>query len=326
MHEVGSRIAGEGNLVAWLCSKERSGPFWGKVQPAMESADGIQVARLGPRILYGRVVRMVLSRLRKRGTLSKLYDAVLNCVTGIPLDLGEPMEIPVLPVVFSLSPKIRGTSEPPGPLIATSKAAEASLREAGFPSSHVIRAPFGAPACDGTESDEDPAAESTPGMERSTLVAFTDNPRVIVAAIKNMARETRPSRVTIVGRKRPQGHGDETIVWQPRVSSEDRAAFQTSASYAYCGAGYEWEAPAMGAAAIPVICAGTAAATEYVSHEETGLVCRSNDPQALTDSLVRLTKDEVLRKRLASRGRERAKANAWERTAELVLSTIENLE
>ncbi len=58
------------------------------------------------------------------------------------------------------------------------------------------------------------------------------------------------------------------------------------------------------AMAQPVIAAASPANVEFLVHGENAYLCRPNDPEDLANAILQLHKDEQLRKRLASAGRE----------------------
>jgi glycosyltransferase involved in cell wall biosynthesis len=95
--------------------------------------------------------------------------------------------------------------------------------------------------------------------------------------------------------------------------------------FGYCGPGMESDALEMGAYGLPVLCPASEASAEYVEEDATGFIHGPSDSRTLAELLRRLIADETLRLRLGARGRERAQEQSWDRTAGLVLATIENL-
>lgn len=147
MHEVLRRLAAQGHYVVWVCPSYRNGFWRGRRPVSLEVVDGIQVARLGARILYRTMAGMFLSRLGERSQTSAPFDAILDCVSRRPLDLADKTDTPIIPVVFGLSPRLRADAQPPGPVIAASWEAREALLRSGLPEKFIVTAPFGFDAC-----------------------------------------------------------------------------------------------------------------------------------------------------------------------------------
>jgi len=139
VHEVCVRLAAQCNYVAWVA---QSFPLFGHGvrRPRTELVDGIQIARLGMRPLYRLMAGMFLARIEKTNNGPTRFDAIIDCVTGYPLPITEKTQIPVVPLVFNLSPKIQASEEPPGPVIAATDEARRQLLRAGFPESFIVQA------------------------------------------------------------------------------------------------------------------------------------------------------------------------------------------
>lgn len=140
-HEVFSRIGAKGNYVAWVAHRPFS--LTGRRSfPRIEQADHIQIARLGPAILYPKMTSMFLNRLQRKKPVSAHYDIVVDFVQKRPLPLFEQVDIPVLPVIFGLAKGIHASADAPGPVIATNPSIRDHLEAAGFPKNLLINAFF----------------------------------------------------------------------------------------------------------------------------------------------------------------------------------------
>jgi glycosyltransferase involved in cell wall biosynthesis len=93
----------------------------------------------------------------------------------------------------------------------------------------------------------------------------------------------------------------------------------------YCGPGVEHEALSLAACGVPVVCPATDAGAEYVRDAQTGLLFTPGNSSELAECLRRLASDAPLRARLGAQARQWAEGQSWDRTAGLVLATIENL-
>ncbi|MCX5768884.1 MAG: glycosyltransferase [Candidatus Hydrogenedentes bacterium] len=304
-HKVFSRIAAQGNYVGWVC-QNRLFPFSpASRRPQIELLDGIQVARLAPGILYRTMAQMFLTRLEKRKNLTRRMDAIVDCVVGEPLPLSNATAVPIIPLVFNLSKRMRANDSPPGPVIAATTKARTQLAQAGFPQNFLVQAPAGV---DIDVPPMQPADAQLPPI----IVAIDDNHRQFKSALSSVQSGGLNISASLVAVK--------------RVSESDRANLYGRAQIGYCGHGAEEEALAFAAHGVPVICPDTDAAREFVIHGETGLFYAPGDTRALAECIRKLAKDELLRKRMAANARQSAEARSWDRTAGLILATIENLE
>ncbi|HUW59682.1 MAG TPA: glycosyltransferase [Candidatus Bathyarchaeia archaeon] len=304
-HNVFSRIAAQGNYVGWVC-QNRLFPFSAASRrPQIELLDGIQVARLAPSLLYRTMAQMFLTRLENRKGLTRRMDAIIDCVVGEPLPLSNATAVPIVPLVFNLSKRLRANDSPPGPVIAATTQARNQLAQAGFPQNFLVQAPAGI--------DLDvPPPQTTEAQLTPAIVAVDDNPRRFKSALRAVQHDGLKISASLVGLK--------------RLTESDRRNLYRRAQIGYCGPGAEEEALAFAAHGVPVICPDTDAAREFVIHGETGLFYTSGDTRALAQCIRTLAQDELLRKRMAANARQTAEARSWDRTAGLILATIENLE
>lgn len=296
-HEVFSRIAKQGHYVAWLCQNHGGLPFARKPAPNIECIDGIQVARLGSRVLYRPMAGLFFSRLAKPGVAVRQFDVVVDCVNGRPFPVGKYTSTPVVPIVFNLASSIRGAADSPGPVIAPSEEAFRQLRDAEIPKRCIIRVPF-APT---------PVEDSASSLEgaRTRLLAFSRSAQPLARALKRLRKRGLIPELDVGG---PSSAG--MLAW---------------ARAAYCGEGFEWQALTLSAYGIPCICPNTAAGREYVDHGKTGLLHRPHDASHLAGLLETLLTDELQHKRLARAACDYAARNSWDRSAGLVLAALENL-
>jgi hypothetical protein len=65
---------------------------------------------------------------------------------------------------------------------------------------------------------------------------------------------------------------------------------------------------------------------EMIQDGETALVVPPRDPKAMAEAIIRLLKDESLRKRIAEKGYEKAKEFTWERSIDALEDTFKRVE
>ena len=309
-HKVFSRIARQGHYVALLCQNHHRVPFIHNRSQTIESIDGIQVFRLGGRMLYRPMVGLFFSRLTRPGTNVRQFDVVVDCVSGHPFPVSKYTATPVVPIVFGHAAGIQTTSESPGPVIAPSEEAFRLLRSAGVPKRCVIRVPFAA-----TPVDDLATAMECP---RSNLLAVGGSSQPLARALQRLSRKGVTLELDAFGPPR-WGHSVAETGAFPTPQALARARI------AYCGEGFEWMALTFSALGIPCVCPHTAAGREYVEHGTTGYLHRPGDASHLADLLEQLLSDELLLKRMARAAAERGAQTSWDRSASLVLATIENL-
>jgi hypothetical protein len=243
---------------------------------------------------------MFMAKVQRRESGIGRFDAVIDCITSAPLPLAPYTDAPIIPLVFSLSRKVQAAEQPPGPVIAATDRARRDLLEAGFPRRYIVYAPYG-----------------TDTRGECPKISEADTPLVI--ATDTGARGRAPSRLlkTAVAAL----HKNGTML---RIESPKNAG-PSGAWAGCCAEGAEEHALDMGAAGLPVVCPATEPGKEYVEHGSTGLLFAPGNARELAGCLRQLVDDVELRHRLGRLGRERAEAQSWDRTASLVLATIENL-
>lgn len=315
VYEVFSRIAGVGHYVAWVCHDSPFRGFRKDKRPEIENLDGIQLVRVRVPLSYRMMVRLFLSRLSATAKAPGKFDVAVDCITGHPLPIADYTDIPVVPLVFSLSRRARVSAAPPGPVIAATDRAASRLRRAGVPGKEIVRAPYGVDTalCAPVQEERDP----------SHFVALDRRPRLLLRALRLLRKDGLATSVDLVGSRSPCR--DEGVTHHRRIDEAHRLALYRKASFAYCGAGAEWQALALGACGVPVVSPATLDGNEFVKNGETGLLFPPGNKAQLADRLRRLAKDEVLRGRLGRRALAHAQSATWDQTTSLVLATIENL-
>ncbi|MBI5096015.1 MAG: glycosyltransferase family 4 protein [Candidatus Hydrogenedentes bacterium] len=316
LHEVFARIVGHGHYVAWISHTYPVWPFSRKQAPQLEIVDGIQIARLGIRYFHRAMVGMLLAKLSRSGKFQRNFDAIIDCVTAYPMSAAEQAPVPVVPLVFGLKRNTLAIEHPPRPIIAVTDYARRQLTQAGVPETRIISAPFAV--------DHEIYAPSFVPDAPSALVAVDHNPKCLAGALRRLIGQAQLPAIHLLGGKMRR-FNRERVIHFPFGDEEHRANLYRNALMGYCGEGAESEALAFAASGVPVICPATPAGREYILDDQTGLLFEPGNQAALADLLVRLTKDELLRRRLSVRARERAKEMSWDKTASLVLAAIENL-
>lgn len=299
VHEVLRRLAEQGHYVVWVCHNYRALARRPKRLLPLEMADGIQMARLGARVLYRPMARMFLTRLRDRANTLAPFDVVLDCITHRPLDIASKTETPVIPLVFGMDARIRADANPPGPAIAVSDKVRDTLLRSGLGRNFIVTAPYGA-------SEEVETART----ETPLLVVAGNGRRVLSGAVARFQGEVGGLAVRLLNARD----------WAAGIGPAGLAG----AWMGYCAPGAEYLALEMGAAGLPVVCAATEAAREYIEDGVTGLLAAEKSA-ALAAAFHRAATDEEWRERSVTRARLRAKTQSWNTTASLVLATIENL-
>jgi glycosyltransferase involved in cell wall biosynthesis len=313
VHEVFTRIASRGHLVTWVARK----PFGagGRQRPRLEAIDGIQVARLGMARFYGRMMELFLSRLVKTGRMAENFNAIVDCVTWTPLPVAKHTDLPVVPLVFNLSGKLRAAEDLPGPLIAVNERVHGQLRDAGVPPGFIVRAPYAVDARQYRPGDQP--------HEAVRLVAMDHHPGRVYRALKAFRKDSSPPEVDFIG-----GHlmfpRRGWHAW-PNLDDSQRMRLYQAAAAGYCGEGFEHEALGLAACGAPAICPATLPGREYVRDGETGLLHEPGNTRQLADCLQHLMRDADLRRRLGAQACAEAQDRSWDKTAGLILATLENL-
>ena len=185
-HEVFSRIARHAHYVAWVVHGGLAGAKR-TTRSKDEVVDGIHLLCLGHRILYRKMVKTLLTRLRDGKPSKTAFDAVIDCVNGSPLNAGDCTDAPVVPLVFRLSPKVRAVDTPPGPVIAATEKARCQLIAAGMPQSHIVFAPP-ASDCAGLCTDETALRGKLDGtaLAQTESESWDKTASLVLATIENL--------------------------------------------------------------------------------------------------------------------------------------------
>jgi glycosyltransferase involved in cell wall biosynthesis len=309
LHEVFKRIAAQGHYVVWVASRPRVAS--GEKSSAVRIIDGIQLAHIGQPLLYRHLTGMLLPRLRHSSGLLSNFDVVVEGVTGKPLQLHDKIDWPIVPLVFRLSRKIRPSEEPPGPILVTTDQMWRELAERGMPEAFIVRAPFGV-------ASKEIVPAVAPGVPPHGVALMARRQEKLLHLALREAEKTVPlPPVRCIGGRN---------LWPRRVFRENvPLELYRQAHFACLFEGAEREALAFAAAGVPVVCPGTAAGKEYVVDGETGLLYPPGDFRALGERLATLWRDEPARVRLGRQARAFAESCDWDRTAGLVLATLENI-
>lgn len=311
-HEVLSRIADEGHYVAWVAHRPPSmGP--GGQRPRVEVVDGIQVARIGMHRFYHTMMKMFLSSLTRRGPIADRFDLVLDFITHRPIDVAPYTEVPVIPVIFGLKARVHAAPDPPGPIIVPDEANRQRLRAAGVPSKFIVRAPVGV---DGRLLDMSPDSPAVP-----RVAVFDRRPHRVLRALSRLHGTGCVPEAVVHPHRRLYRRAPNTI---PAPASQWGENCR-NATVAYCGIGMEHKSLVAQALGIPVLLPDTPAAREYVAGGETGLLHPPRGTKDLAEKLHVLLTEQTLRDTLGNRARQEACNRTWDKTARLILATIENL-
>ena len=316
LHEVFSRIARWGHYVLFISHTHQFVRVQRRRPAEMEVVDGIQIARLGPRALFRMMSGMLLDRIHTNRNTVTAFDVVVECVTNRPMMLADHTDTPVIPLVFDLSPRLRASHDPPGPLIAATDRARQKLIHAGFSEGFIVRAPYGA------DCGLRPSQASR--AQKPRLAVFGNVSRALRAALALLNKDGISIDVDVIGPRKPR-RAPASITCQGPLTSTERARIYQRAWLGLCAAGAEHEALEMGAWGLPAICFDNAGAREHVGHDRTGFLVTDRDARGLAECLRRLVQDDALRRQLGNQGRLRAEGQTWNRTAGLVLAAIENL-
>lgn len=317
VYEVFKRIAAEGHYVALVCHRYPFAAAGGKRSPRVETVDGMQVARLGPRFFYRTMMKQFLSRFARDKKLDSRFDMLVDCVNGRPLPLADYTDLPVLPIVFGLDSRIRASEAPPGPVIATSKKARTQLDEAGIAENFIVEISYGADC-----ERFGPAGERAASP---TMVAVDDSPRCLFKALSIVNGNGTALSGDLLGVKGAGAKHSGGVTIHDRRKEDKRPDLYPRAWFAYCGAGNEHAALDLAACGVPAICPDTDAGREFIQDGVTGLLFQRGCHRELAGRIESLLEDEVLRKRLGNNARKHALDRSWETVASLVLATIENM-
>lgn len=314
LREVFTRIALAGNYVALYCCNYRPDSPFGRKAAQLQIVDGVQIARLGSYPFYRMLVSMVLRRLCRNGGKLGPFDVIVDCINGTPLPIADYVATPVVPLVFRLGAGITADPEPPGPIVAVGENARCDLVRAGVMDDFIMSAPYAADGCGNAPG---------PCADRPTLAVRDTTPGCLRKALKALRREGCDLGVEQVGAKRGGMH-DLPVVYHDALD-EDTLALYQRAWFGYCGVGSEWHAPSLGACGRAVVCPDTPAARDFVKDGRNGLLHEPGNSKDLARQLLRVIRDDVLRKRLSSAALERARSITWDKTTGVVLAAIESV-
>lgn len=315
LHQVFSRIAAQGNYVAWV-SHDDSLLRWKRGRrERVVHVDGIHVARIGLKRFYPRAIRTLLERLAKKRDSALSYDVVIECVHGEPLGVAEYCDYPVVPIVFDLSTRTRISSDIQGPIVATSQTIRVKLTPAGANQTSVSLAPF-AP-------DDDVESGFHDGRSHPFVVVVDQTPTLGLHAVKKAFELDARPQLDFFGKSGVLTWRGRSNVVVRNVPWAQNAEFYRGALFVYCGPGYEYEAIRAEALGVPVICPASELGSEFTGHGECGMTFRAGDREGLIHCMTRIATDEVFRRRITQKATERSQGSCWDTTAEAVNQAIE---
>lgn len=313
IYEVFRRIAGEGNLVTWVAHRPLARET--RRRPRIENVENVQMVRLGYAPFYRFMMGLFLSRLAVTGKIAQQYDVIVDCVAGKPLEIDKHTQLPVLPIVFHLDRGLRAIEDLAGPLIAVNERACGELCDSGVPPKAIVRAAFGV--------DMPRFCGETPETPKQRMVVAAENTRLARRAAGLLRAEgIKPELIQLP--RRALGRGPDWRV-PPLAGEPIRAENYRGAALGICGEGFERESLSMAARGITAVCPATILGQEYVRHDETGLLYEPGNAGQLAACMKRLLTEDGLLDRLSANAREDAQNRSWEKTARLVLATLENM-
>jgi len=161
--------------------------------------------------------------------------------------------------------------------------------------------------------------------------------KFLFRAMPRILREVPEARLTVVGSGPLSGYYrshlpdgvEDRVVFAGRVSGEALASHYAAADV-FCS-------PAMGgesfgivlieamAAGAAVVASDIAGYRDVVSDGATGLLVRRGDPDSIAAGIVRLARDEELRRRLVESARSEVRQYAWDRVTRRILDVYESV-
>jgi phosphatidylinositol alpha-mannosyltransferase len=233
-------------------------------------------------------------------------------------------------------PYLRGYLDRLAATIAVSRAATAGVQRY-FDIERWRIVPNGVDTALFTPHAERPAAIPDDGVPTVLFVGRFD-PRnqlpLLLGAFRRIRAAGTRARLVVVGdgplryhyRRLAAGIPDVTFVG--RVRNEQRPGYYAHSTVYACPAvqgSFGITLLESMASGTPVVCADTPGFGEVVRHEREALLHRPGDERALADALVRLLDDDTLRQRMATAGRDRARAYDWSRVTGEILDVYRSV-
>lgn len=146
----------------------------------------------------------------------------------------------------------------------------------------------------------------------------------LLLAFPRVRKELPNARLIVVGSGILQGYYERVLSGADRARSHFEGFVSAAELPRYYAAADVFCAPALGgesfgmvlleamATGTPIVASDIVGYNAVVTHEQEGLLVPPRDPQALAAAIVRLARDQALRKRLGEQGRAKAMTYAWE--------------
>jgi hypothetical protein len=236
------------------------------------------------------------------------FDVAVDCVDGRPFPFPPKWNLPVAPLVHRLKGPGEQLTETEGPVIATNNAALDALTRRGIAEKRIVRAPHGYPA-----APHD--AVPLPGGEGVAVLSKRRRRVVSYARMLGSVGGAGAPRVTNV---RCAGK-------EPGELCEAGSEALNGHAVAVCERGCEHLARQAAVRGAVPVCPPTSAGALYTEDGETGVLAEGARPRDLAAAAAGLVEDPARRAALQAEARKRGEEWPWEKTAALVLATIENL-
>ena len=341
LHEMFARLVERGHRVTLLCSGYPGAP-------REETLDGISVRRVGGRYTFNFVLPFELRALREK------YDVVVEALNKLPLCTPLYARAPVVGVGHHLFGATIFREVPPPvslyvflselfvpwvyrrvPMEVISESTRTDFESRGLSPDRVHVVYVGLDAQRYRPSADDPKEP------RPTLLALGRIRRykrldLVIDAVVELSRRSHPDLVLLVAgsgnylrslerHAKRRGAGD-SVRFIGRVSEEEKIRLYRRAWGLVMTSPKEgWgltclEAEACGT---PVIASDSPGLREAVRHDETGMLVRHGDRDALRTAMDRFLGDEPLRARLREGALAFAQRFSWDRCADETLELIE---
>ena len=339
-YEIAKRLVAGGDTVEWF-----SAAFPG-AKPE-EDLDGVHVVRAGRQwTVHLHAFRRYFRRLHSR------FDLVIDEVNTVPFFTPLWADVPVFLLIYQLARQVWWYESPfpislmgfalePAylriyrrvPAFTESRSTLGDLRRLGF-SGPVTVVPVGvSPVADVTRANgEGPTFVYVGRLSRSKRVGD------IIRAFEIFQRTNSGSRLWLLGDgpgrhvrglRRLVGHLglDGSVEFCGKVSAREKYK-RMSAAHALLMAsvreGWGLVVTEANSCGTPAVAYDVAGLRDSIRHEETGLLVAPTH-QALAEGMVRIWRDRPLHRRLASQALTWSRTFSYERSTEVVRSTIANM-
>jgi len=298
LYEFGSRLAALGQRAVWIHA--------GAAHPPGMDTGGIEMHRVGARLLYPMLARTVVARLG--ASLAAKSVVVESAGPGMLWPEGRAGGAHIVPVRFDDAPL-------PEPFAQGASCVLHATEEGALPVGHVS-APFGAHTLE-------PRGVHPKRQQRAAVVSHSLGHAM--ALVRHLARHEPGMRFSLWSPKPPR-RLYANVTWEgwPPWHEDGRAAY-ADASVAYCGAGLEPEALTFAAARVPALVPKTArgAALSHAHPDAIGL-SEETTPKALARIMSATRSDDLRYRRLEARLPETLPRH-WDATLRPAIEAILNL-